>query len=87
MPPKAVYVGWPTKWANPFHVGDIAAGGVELSAEDAVILYKAFTAQEYPASELAKLRGRDLACWCELDQPCHADVLLELANQTQVVKP
>lgn len=28
----------------------------------------------------AELRGRDLACWCPLDQPCHADVLLELAN-------
>ena len=28
------------------------------------------------------LRGRDLACWCPLDQPCHADVLLELANPT-----
>jgi hypothetical protein len=25
------------------------------------------------------LRDRDLACWCPLDQPCHADVLLELA--------
>ena len=30
---------------------------------------------------LATLRGRDLACWCPLDQPCHADVLLELANR------
>ncbi len=29
---------------------------------------------------LAMLRGYDLACWCPLDQPCHADVLLELAN-------
>ena len=28
----------------------------------------------------AALRGRDLACWCPLDQPCHADVLLSLAN-------
>lgn len=27
------------------------------------------------------LRGHDLACWCPLDQPCHADVLLELANE------
>lgn len=27
-----------------------------------------------------ELGGRDLACWCPLDQPCHADVLLELAN-------
>jgi len=26
------------------------------------------------------LRGKDLVCWCPLDQPCHADVLLELAN-------
>lgn len=28
----------------------------------------------------AELGGRDLCCWCPLDQPCHADVLLELAN-------
>lgn len=33
-------------------------------------------------SDAAKglLRGKDLACWCPLDQPCHADVLLEIAN-------
>lgn len=29
---------------------------------------------------LSELRGKNLACWCPLDQPCHADVLLELAN-------
>lgn len=29
---------------------------------------------------ISELRGHDLACWCPLDQPCHADVLLELAN-------
>ena len=27
------------------------------------------------------LRGHNLACWCPLDQPCHADVLLEVANR------
>ena len=27
------------------------------------------------------LRGKDLCCWCPLDQPCHADVLLEIANK------
>lgn len=32
--------------------------------------------------DLHILRGRNLACWCPLDQPCHADVLLELANPT-----
>jgi hypothetical protein len=30
--------------------------------------------------DAGELRGKDLACWCPLDQPCHADVLLELAN-------
>ena len=33
---------------------------------------------------LAPLRGKNLACWCPLDQPCHADVLLELANEDMV---
>jgi hypothetical protein len=28
-----------------------------------------------------ELRGRDLACYCPLDEPCHADVLLEFANE------
>lgn len=28
-----------------------------------------------------ELRGKHLMCWCPLDQPCHADVLLELANK------
>lgn len=32
-------------------------------------------------SRLPELRGKNLACWCPLDQPCHADVLLELANR------
>jgi len=31
---------------------------------------------------LPSLRGKNLACWCNLDAPCHADVLLELANAT-----
>jgi len=30
--------------------------------------------------DVNELRGKNLACWCRLDQPCHADVLLELAN-------
>jgi hypothetical protein len=33
------------------------------------------------AERLSELRGPDLACWCALDQPCHADILLELANR------
>lgn len=30
---------------------------------------------------LAGLRGKNLACWCKEKSPCHADVLLELANE------
>jgi len=33
-----------------------------------------------PLPDLTPLRGRPLACWCALDRPCHADVLLRLAN-------
>ncbi|MEU8186053.1 DUF4326 domain-containing protein [Micromonospora carbonacea] len=32
------------------------------------------------ALESGNLTGKDLACWCPLDQPCHGDVLLEIAN-------
>ncbi|MEM7046059.1 MAG: DUF4326 domain-containing protein [Pseudomonadota bacterium] len=31
--------------------------------------------------DLEELRGKDLACWCPLDKPCHADVLIKLANR------
>lgn len=30
-----------------------------------------------------EIAGKNLACWCPPDQPCHADVLLEIANQEQ----
>lgn len=30
--------------------------------------------------QIARLRGKNLACWCRLDQACHASVLLEFAN-------
>jgi hypothetical protein len=31
----------------------------------------------------AELGGLDLACWCPLDGPCHADVLLDVANKAE----
>lgn len=34
-------------------------------------------------TELRPLRGHDLACWCPPGLPCHADVLLAIANQTR----
>jgi hypothetical protein len=32
-------------------------------------------------SRLPSLRGKHLGCWCQPGSPCHADVLLELANR------
>lgn len=32
-------------------------------------------------ANLPALRGRDLLCWCKPGEPCHVDVLLELANR------
>lgn len=32
-------------------------------------------------ARLPEMRGKNLACWCPLGSPCHADVLLELANE------
>ncbi len=33
-----------------------------------------------PVPDIELLRGKDLACWCALDKPCHADVLIKLLN-------
>ncbi len=34
----------------------------------------------YPPRDIDELHNKDLACWCAIGQPCHADVLLEIAN-------
>jgi len=94
MPTGAVYVGRPTRWGNPFQVGDPLTkhfsgasrlDGVIRDARHAVDLYSLHTGAmgnyELDDDEVRDaLAGRDLVCWCPLDQPCHADVLLEIAN-------
>lgn len=52
----------------------------EAAIREAIAFYRAsLAACPIPADVLAELTGRDLACWCP-PGPCHADVLLELAN-------
>ena len=93
MPPNTVYVGRPTRWGNPFIVGEEyvrckmqPGGGQEANTvadnDHAVRLYRRFTAREtcVQIEAYRELRGRNLACWCPPGQPCHADVLLEIAN-------
>lgn len=86
MPKGAVYIGRPTKWGNPYKVGEeinapiLIEGMVVGTPEVARNLYSLWIGENGPPAELEELKGKDLACWCPLDQPCHADVLLELAN-------
>jgi hypothetical protein len=50
------------------------------SRDEVIAKYRAWIVQQ-PAlmAALPELRGKDLVCWCA-PSPCHADVLLELAN-------
>ena len=81
MPANTVYVGRPTVWGNPFVVGSDLIGGGKLTATKAVALYRQYAGEAFNRGDLrACLRGKNLACWCALGQPCHADVLLEMAN-------
>jgi hypothetical protein len=76
MPEGAVYVGRPSVWGNPYR-----HGGRDLQ----VRMFRQMIEGNIwstPNRQTIKdsLTGKDLACWCPLDQPCHADVLLEIAN-------
>lgn len=55
-----------------------------ITLEESVLLYRfqILGSIEYNGDyyDIEQLRGKDLMCWCPLDQPCHADVLLEIAN-------
>lgn len=53
------------------------------AAVAAVLEFRAYVADFPEIAEAARkdLKGKNQACWCRLDQPCHADVLLEIANQ------
>jgi hypothetical protein len=84
MPPNTVRVCRPSVWGNPYKVGGIdhTTGRTIETRSDAVRLYVERGCADC-LSEEAKvfLRGKNLACWCPLDdEPCHADVLLKMAN-------
>jgi len=87
MPPNTTVVARPTRWGNPFRLGDRdrCTGGIMLAFDAVERFTGALVLGKLPFTEAdarRELRGRNLACWCPLDQPCHADVLLELANST-----
>lgn len=90
MPENTVYVGRPSRWGNPLRPGMWKG----YSAQDAVNDYlrwlkrdpavrsfdNAFGKPPTCKEITTALKGRNLACWCALDAPCHADILLGIAN-------
>lgn len=75
IPSGAVYVGRPSRWGNPFILDS------KMPRHIAVKEYRKWI-QNQPElmTALPELKGKDLICWCA-PLPCHADVLLELANK------
>ncbi|MDF1794584.1 MAG: DUF4326 domain-containing protein [Thalassobaculaceae bacterium] len=86
-------VARPHLFGNPFTEDDFPAEGRTGDWRRAVVdAFRAWlTGEDHRTVEqdrrarlldrLEELRGLHLACWCPLDGPCHADVLLDLANR------
>jgi hypothetical protein len=84
----------PGKWGNPFTIDEVASryGLDRLAAQAKAValagdwlrgsLDKKLSPGPPPSREeiRAELAGQNLACWCRPGTPCHADVLIELAN-------
>jgi hypothetical protein len=83
MPPNTIYVGRPSKWGNPYKVGYFQENGDHqyvTTNEQAVSLYTEYLFRSGLVDHIEELRGKNLACFCELDEPCHADILLRVAR-------
>ena len=90
VPDGAVYVGraapriTASPYANNHKVGPCTCRRTHPDRVDALKYYRTdlehSTRYHYLKPLLA---GRDLACWCALSDACHADVLLELANEKE----
>jgi hypothetical protein len=71
----AVNVARPSKWGNPFKFDD--------SSVHPVLRYACEVAPLIDPSQIAQLRGKNLACYCYLEKECHANVLLDMANEEE----
>lgn len=80
-PRGAIYVGRPTLFGNPYEARDFGNCAPQLLVD---LFRDWIKTDDFDAIQLRRalptLRGKNLLCWCPVGQPCHADVLLELAN-------
>lgn len=75
------YVGRPTRWGNPFTEGDQGWRANQFREH----LLSEYLCRDFAVEEIkAHLAGKNLSCWCAQDTPCHADVLLALANDLPI---
>ena len=80
-PPNSKRVMRPSRFGNPFAVSGEPSQEANQMAVD---LYRDYLEEERPdliPVIRQELHGYDLICSCPLDWPCHADVLLEIANK------
>ena len=74
-PHDAVYVGRPSPYGNPFVIGK------DGTREEVIAKFRRYVSNSpYMLRIIEELHGKDLVCFCA-PKPCHADVLLELANE------
>ncbi|HVN82275.1 MAG TPA: DUF4326 domain-containing protein [Terriglobia bacterium] len=65
---------------DPSKFKDVADGPFYVACRDFSEFMKRFP--DGPQEAIKRLlRGKDLMCWCRLDRPCHADILLKIANE------
>jgi hypothetical protein len=94
MPENTVKVDRSTRWGNPFVIGSrVRVGNITalcFTAQEAVDTFECYCLHDigkrFVEQVREELRGKNLACWCPLHQPCHADVLLELANRNEATE-
>src|SRR5215471_17114006 len=87
MPPNTVKVDRTTRFGNPFRPGSpgipdrrAAVASFERALRNGELTRGAAHSPFTPENIRAELRGKNLACWCPLDDACHADILLAIAN-------
>lgn len=84
MPEGAVNCCRPGPWGNPFTPGKpyrtVIGTLIEVrDADHAVRLYRPI-AWAQRERIIRELRGKTLMCFCKVGAPCHADLLLDIAN-------
>lgn len=79
LPPNTLNVARPSRYGNPHRIGFCPVCGVTHTRDEAVAEFEAELSQ-LSANHFEVMRGKNLACWCKLNERCHADVLLRLAN-------